>query len=141
VAINGERVEHELHVDAPPYMVFAMFTDAERYVQWLGREASLDPRPGGTHRCVVNDRATIRGEYIVVDPPHRLEFTWGLEGDPHHPPGSSYVAVTLTPEGNGTLLRLVHTGLVQPGLGLHDSGWGRHLDQLSATIHSPRTRS
>jgi uncharacterized protein YndB with AHSA1/START domain len=110
VAVRGDRIEHELHMAASPNQVLAMFTDPHLYLRWMGPEATLNPRPGGTCRCVVRDTATILGEYVVVDPPHRLDFTWGFEGRPRNPPGISLVSVTITPTPNVALVRLVHTG-------------------------------
>lgn len=131
--VVDDRVEHDLHVDAPPEIVFAMFTDPERYVRWMGREATLDPRPGGLYRVVVHERATVAGLYTVVEPHERIEFTWGFEGDPNNPPGSSVVTVTLAAEDGGTRLRLVHAGLAHPALGPHDQGWTGHLATLTTT--------
>ena len=130
MTVPGDRVEHEIRIVAPPEIVFAFFTDPDRHKRWLGREAFLDPRPGGIYRCVVNDTATVRGEYVVVDPPSRLVFTWGFEGDSVVPPGSSTVSVDLRPDGDGTRLRLVHTGLPHPMLAPHEQGWRGYLDQL-----------
>ncbi len=130
MAVVDNRVEHELYVDAGPALVFAMFTEAERYVRWMGQEATLDPRPGGIYRVVVNDHATVAGTYTVVEPFVRVEFTWGFEGDPSSPPGSSLVSIILTPHDSGTRLRLVHTGLEHPALEPHDRGWSGHLQRL-----------
>ena len=76
------------------------------------------------------------GEYLVVQRPSRLVFSWGWT-DPAFglPPGSSRVEVTLSPDpedAGRTRLRLVHDGL--PGdLGLlHDDGWSRFLARLAA---------
>jgi uncharacterized protein YndB with AHSA1/START domain len=38
-------------------------------------------------------------------------FTWGWEGDEEVPPGPSTVEVTLTPDGDATVLHLVHRDL------------------------------
>jgi uncharacterized protein YndB with AHSA1/START domain len=131
VAIAGDRIEHEVLIGAPPELVFAFFTDPELCPRWMGREATLDPRPGGLYRCIVHDNATVLGEYVVVEPPHRLVFTWGFEGGSGVPPGSSTVSVTLTPVPEGTLLRLVHSGLPHPALTGHDTGWHGYLAQLA----------
>jgi uncharacterized protein YndB with AHSA1/START domain len=134
VTVHEDRIEQELYIAAPAHKVFAMFTDPDLYVRWMGRQATLDPRPGGIYRCVVHDTATIRGEYVIVDPPHRIDFTWGFEGNPHNPPGSSLVSVTLTPHADGTLLRLIHTGLEHPSLNSHDQGWAGYLEQLTEAL-------
>ena len=72
------------------------------------------------------------GRFLTVDPPHRIAFTWGWESDGSPvPPGSSVVEVTLQPDGeDGTLLRLVHTGLPLPTVGLHRDGWDHYLERL-----------
>lgn len=50
-------------------------------------------------------------------------------------PGSSLVEVDLAPDGDGTLVRLVHRGLASDGARLlHDDGWGRFLSRLAAVV-------
>jgi uncharacterized protein YndB with AHSA1/START domain len=132
MAIVDGRVEQEVLIAAPPELVFSYFTDPELYARWMGREATLDPRPGGIYRCVVHDTATVRGEYVLVEAPRRVVFTWGFEGGESVPAGSSTVSVTLTSVPEGTLLRLVHTGLPHPALSAHDQGWAGYLAQLAA---------
>ena len=74
-----EPVRSELRIAAPPEVVFPYFTDPARMVEWMGVAALLDPRPGGTFRVEPNGRDVVLGEYVVVDPPHRVVFTWGFE--------------------------------------------------------------
>jgi len=95
-----------------------------------GASAKLDPRPGGIYRVDVSGRDIAVGEYVEVDPPRRVVFTWGWEGNEHVPPGSSTVEVTLTADGDGTIVRLVHRGLPEgegPG---HAEGWEHFLPRL-----------
>jgi uncharacterized protein YndB with AHSA1/START domain len=68
----------------------------------------------------------------VVEPPSRLVFTWGWEGDGDLPPGSSTVEITLIPDGDDTLVRLRHTGLpTQESRTLHAAGWDHYLGRLA----------
>jgi uncharacterized protein YndB with AHSA1/START domain len=134
MAIDGDTVVHEIRIQADPATVFAYFTDEEKHVRWLGEQAHLDPRPGGLYRCVVNETATIVGEYVEIDPPNRVVFTWGFAGNATVPPGSSTVTVTLASEGAGTLLTLVHTGLPHPALDAHHTGWQGYLNQLAEAL-------
>lgn len=136
MAIVDGRIEHEIRIEAPPEIVFAYFVDPEKYPAWMGRHATLDPRPGGTYRCVVHEHATVAGHYLTVDPPHRVVFTWGFEGNDAVPPGCSTVSVTLTADGDATVLRLVHTGLPHPALAPHDQGWAGYLGQLTGAAAS-----
>ncbi len=137
MTIAEDRVEHEITIDAPVDVVFAYFTDPVRHATWLGSSAELDPRPGGRYRCVVNEHAVVRGEYLEVSPPHRVSFTWGFEDNEPLPPGSSTVSVTLEAVGASTVLRLVHTGLPHPMLGPHDLGWDGYLVALGVAAGPP----
>lgn len=128
---TGDVVTLERRIRAPRDTVFAYFTDAERYTRWMGHDADLDARPSGIYRVHVVEGSVARGEFVEVEPPERVVFTWGWEGNPMVPPGSSRVEVTFRADGDGTLVRLVHSGL--PGaaaMGLHREGWTRYLDHL-----------
>ena len=127
-------VEREVRIAAAPATVFEFFTDPDKMIQWKGRKAELDPRPGGIYRVDINDQAVARGEYLEVDPPHRVVFTWGWEGgEGEHavPPGSSRVEVTLEPDGEGTLVRLRHHDLPDEALEIHGQGWDLFLGRLT----------
>jgi uncharacterized protein YndB with AHSA1/START domain len=137
MTITGDRIEHEIHVQAPPEVVFRFFTDPAMHDRWLGQRATLDPRRGGIYRCVMNDTATVVGQYIEVEPPHRVVFTWGFENNPQIPPGSSTVSITLTADHRGTRVRLVHTGLPHPAITPHHQGWAGYLAQLADTVAWP----
>jgi uncharacterized protein YndB with AHSA1/START domain len=124
-------LEIERTVRARPETVFAYFTDSHRYTAWMGVEAELDATPGGIYRVKVPQGFYAVGEFVEVEPPRRLVFTWGWEGDPEVPPGSSRVEITLTPDGAGTLVRLVHSGLPhQDAIAMHTQGWERYLGRL-----------
>lgn len=124
-------VERQVRIDARPETVFAFFVDPAKMVQWKGIEATLDPRPGGMYRVDVTGRDVARGEYLVVEPPRRVVITWGWEGDGHPvPPGASTVEITLTPDGEGTLLRLRHSGLTAAQGQEHLAGWDHYLERL-----------
>jgi uncharacterized protein YndB with AHSA1/START domain len=120
-----------VRIAAPPHVVFAYFTDPARMVSWFGVSALLDPRPGGTFRVAANGRDVVVGEYVVVDPPHRVVFTWGFDGaNPFVAPGSTRVEVTLVGDGDGTLLTLSHHGLADGAREPHADGWSHYLARL-----------
>jgi uncharacterized protein YndB with AHSA1/START domain len=133
VSVTASVVEQEVRIDADPETVFEFFTDPEKMVRWKGREAELDARPGGIYRVVINDRATARGEYVEVDPPRRIVFTWGWEGDESPvAPGSSTVEIELLPDAGGTIVRLLHRDLPdERQREQHAHGWGHFLARLS----------
>ncbi len=128
-----EALELEIRVAATPETVWGFFTDPEKMVRWKGRKAELDPRPGGVYRVEISDQAIARGEYVEIEPHRRLVITWGWEGEGSAvPPGSSTVEITLTEEGDGTLVRLRHSGLpTAEERASHTQGWQRYLARLS----------
>ncbi|TMF55643.1 MAG: SRPBCC domain-containing protein [Chloroflexi bacterium] len=60
----------------------------------------------------------------------KVVFTWGWQGSPTVPPGSSTVEIDLEPDGDGTRLRLVHRGLPEAALASHTEGWDYFLPRL-----------
>ena len=72
-------VERTISIDASPETVWEFFVDPEKLKQWKGIDANLEPQPGGMFRCEVIPGHIAAGEYVELDPPHRLVFTWGWE--------------------------------------------------------------
>jgi uncharacterized protein YndB with AHSA1/START domain len=128
-----DAVACEIRIAARPETVFAFFTDPEKMLRWKGTQAELDPQPGGVYAVNVNGRDRMRGTYVELVPHSRIVFTWGWEDpDLHIPPGSTTVEVTLTPDGDGTHVRLVHRGLASAELrATHREGWQHYLSRLS----------
>lgn len=135
-ASEGFAVERDIYVEAPPETVFTYFTDPEKMTRWKGSEAQLDPKPGGVYRVTVMPEAIACGEYLVVDPPTRVVFTWGWEGEGQPvPPGTSTVEVTFEPEGKGTRVRLLHTSLPTDEMKVeHTKGWDHYLPRLAEAV-------
>jgi uncharacterized protein YndB with AHSA1/START domain len=121
-----------IDIDAPPEVVFAHLISGERILAWMGERAELDPVPGG--RFAVDIKGVpFRGEYLEIDPPHRVVVSWGIAGSDDFPPGVSRVEFTLTPTPDGTALRLVHTGLPETHARGHAAGWANYLGRLQFT--------
>ena len=148
-------IEHEVRVAARPETVFGYFTDPAKFVQWMGAHATLDPRPGGVCRiafgptrsqvesiaAVLGIAATpaggdilgvVTGEFVDVDPPRYIAFTWGWEEEPLAvPPQSTAVEVSFTPDGDETIVRLVHRRLPPAAVAFHRAGWDHYLPRLA----------
>lgn len=118
-----------VRIDAPPAEVFPYLTDAELMVRWMGEWAELQPRAGGRLAIDING-VPIRGEYLVVEPPHRVVFSWGAAGSELIAPGSTTVEIVLRSDGGGTLVELVHRGLPPEEVPRHGIGWGHFLERL-----------
>jgi uncharacterized protein YndB with AHSA1/START domain len=128
---RGDDVEVATYIDASPEIVFSYFTDPERMCRWMGVTAELDAREGGEFRIDVTNGDVAVGTYVEVVPPERVVLSWGWEGHATVPPGSTTVEVTLTPDGDGTLVRLRHSGLDVTGALRHNAGWTHYLARLS----------
>src|SRR5829696_5348086 len=42
-------VRRETHIPAPPAAVFALLTDPDKILRWMGTDAQLDPQPDGIY--------------------------------------------------------------------------------------------
>jgi len=98
-------------VDAPPSLVFALWTEPEHLRNWWGpRQFELvvcesDPRAGGSYRFVQRapdgQEHTFDGVYREVDRPRRLVRTFVYAGAPED---ESVETVTFQRDGGGTLI-------------------------------------
>ncbi len=130
-AAKTDTITHEVRIAAKPETIFEFLTDPDKMVRWKGKIAQLDPRVGGAYRVDINGRDIASGTYVEIDPPNRVVFTWGWEGQEGVPPGSSTVEITLTPDGEETVLRLVHRGLPEGAGAGHAEGWEHFLPRLA----------
>lgn len=142
--VTRERfsVERELLLRSSPAGVWELVADPEEVTRWMGEAARFDPGVGGRYRVEVLPGLVAAGEFLEVDPPHRLVHTWGWELDHGGPvpPGSTVVVFELRGVLEGTLLRVSHRDL--PDLataGSHSRGWAHYLSRLAALAsgHAP----
>ena len=128
-------VEREVAIAASPETVWEFLVDEEKATRWMGETASLDARPGGVYRVGVIPGHTASGEFVELEPPRRLVFTWGWEpgpdGESSVRPGSSTIEIDLVPEGDGTTVRFVHRDLpTAESAESHAHGWDHYLERL-----------
>ena len=128
-----DAITLEQRIAATPEAVFEFLVDPEKLLRWMGTEADIDPRPGG--RFWLNIKAgdgenAAQGEYLEVDPPNRVRFSWGWVGSDDVPPGSSIVTFDLRADGPETVVTLTHTGLPGGMDDQHLEGWSHFLPQL-----------
>ncbi|GGM15583.1 SRPBCC family protein [Dactylosporangium sucinum] len=77
--------------DAPRTLVFAAHAEPEHLKHWWGRgnplDIQLDFRPGGKYRIVEHadgEEYAFRGEYLEIQEPERIVWTFEFEGMPGH---------------------------------------------------------
>lgn len=126
------ELTREMVVAASPSTIFEFLTDPQLTLKWLGTEATLDPRPHGVYRVLVGGQHLSVGEFVEVVPDEKVVFTFGWD-EPDHPipAGSTQVEITLIPDGEKTLVRLVHRGLPADAVSDHTGGWDHYLERLS----------
>ena len=134
-------VVREVRIAAPPEIVWSFLVEEDKVTRWEAVAANLDPRPGGEMRLDMHgDRDIALGEYRVVEPYERLSFTWGWEGNDGLPPGTTLVEITLTADGEDTVVRLEHSELpTEEAATQHGEGWDYYVARLAiaATAGDP----
>lgn len=90
-----DTLSASVRIAAPPESVFPYLTDPALLVRWLGDGAELEPVPGGRFAVDING-TPIRGRFVLVDPPHRVIFSWGTAGSDTLSAGSTMVEITRT---------------------------------------------
>ena len=135
---NRSVVWIERQLLAPPEVVFARWTDPPSMARWLSptgeAEVEAEVRVGGRFTVVMlgdGTRLQHTGEYLAIEPPRRLSFTWVSPFTGEQP---SIVTVELAPSRGGTMLRLTHERLPADEVEPHQGGWGSIIDNLAATL-------
>ena len=132
-ASTETAIRREVAIAASPETVWEFLVDPEKATRWMGMSASLDARPGGEYRVQVISGNVASGEFVEVDPPHRLVWTWGWEDEAVSPVaiGSSTIEVELEPDGDGTLLSFTPSGFADvEATQRHAHGWDHYLPRL-----------
>ena len=139
---SGETLVVRRVIPARRERVFAAWLDPKSLAQWMrpggmtDATAEVDPKVGGRFRIVMIEgpkRYEHRGEYLVIEPPDRLEFTWISEATDHR---ATVVAIEFLERDAGTELVLTHRRLPPSQVGSHRAGWTdimRKLEALSGT--------
>ncbi|HEY3888201.1 MAG TPA: SRPBCC domain-containing protein [Caulobacteraceae bacterium] len=127
--------------DAAPERVFDAWIDPARAGLWLftsptseRHSTDLDVRVGGTWS--ITDRRdgvdyTALGEYLEIDRPRRLVFTFGM---PQFSPLSCNVTVEIATDGDGCILTLSQDRMAPDALEPTKAGWSEMFDVLAAEL-------
>jgi uncharacterized protein YndB with AHSA1/START domain len=130
----GRSIEKELFIKAPPERVFRALTEKEELERWFLKKAEIDLCPGGAIRFEWKSGFLNYGKILVLEPPHRLSYTWEAQT-----PDATIVTFELTAENDGTLLHVKNTGYHEGEdwdsyYDQRDNGWGIHLGNLRAWL-------
>jgi uncharacterized protein YndB with AHSA1/START domain len=126
-------------IEATPEKLFAAWTHPALLVRWWGPQgvtcltAEIDLRVGGSYRIANQfpDRTVIwiTGIFEVIDPPHRLTYTWRLESQ-NGP--AERVTVCFEAHGGATEVVVTHERIPdEVARTSHERGWIGCLDGLA----------
>lgn len=116
----------------PIETVWDTITNPEHLAQWYMSKARLEGRTGGSIDYVSGvSQFHVTGKILTWDPPRVYEHEWNVEPMKYLPHGErSVVRWELTPDGDGTILRLTHRHLTKQTAGGFVSGTHAFLDRL-----------
>jgi uncharacterized protein YndB with AHSA1/START domain len=133
-ATETNVLARELTIAARPETVWKLLADPTKQSVWWGTPLAFEAVPGGPFRVEVIPGHIASGEFVEVDEPTRLVYTWGWEGqgDDGVPPGSTTVEISLVAEDKGTKLTFVHRDLpTETSRDSHAFGWDNYLGRLA----------
>ena len=131
---EADVIHVERRIAAPPAAVFRYLTESELWSRWQGESAELEPTPGGRFQVRMAEGQVVEGEFVAVEPDRRVVVSWGWQNHPRMPPGTSTVEFELTPDGDGTLVRLTHRGIPVDDVPIHRAGWDMFLPRLEIAV-------
>jgi len=137
-AERGSRVVVTRSYAASPERVFDAFLDVRIARRFLFATATgdmiaaeIDPRVGGRFTFTERrpDMGDVRhvGEYLEIERPRRLVFTFGV---PQFDARMTTVTVELRPDGGGCVLTLTNEGVPPDYTERNQEGWSRILAGL-----------
>ena len=147
VTPDQDAIVSEIEIAAPPERVFQALVDPAQMTQWWTNDQckteyfEMDARRGGKWGFGTAKSATLtingvnqffcHGEVLEYDPPRVLAYTW--VGNWHDDKSRvTRVRWELTPVGQGTRVKVTHSGLAQENVARKDysSGWPGVLGSL-----------
>jgi uncharacterized protein YndB with AHSA1/START domain len=130
---------------ATPAVVFDEWLDPESLADWMCPRPvrcvaiTVEPRVGGSVRFDVDDSGTsvlISGQFVAIDRPHLLRFTWTNSNWPD-PTVVSVVNVAFEAVGDDeTLMSIEHSLLPPEELESFSNGWMSVCDQLEEYLRA-----
>lgn len=141
----GYALEISRRIDAPPALVFRMWSSKEHLVRWWGPKdfsataSHLDFRVGGAYRSRITGpdgkSYGMSGVYRVIEEPSTLVFTFAWDGENGQPADETLITVTFEPDGDHTRLTFRQEPFADAeARDSHESGWGECLDKLAARM-------
>jgi uncharacterized protein YndB with AHSA1/START domain len=136
-------------VDAPPERIFDLLTEPAEVAKWWGPhgfttpEIELDLSVGGGYRYTMQppdaEAFHLSGEFLEIDPPSRLVFTFRWE-EPDPDDRETVVMLSLAAVGDATEVSLSQGAFAtDERLALHSNGWADSFEKLGEVIETSRS--
>ncbi|HEY9842793.1 MAG TPA: SRPBCC domain-containing protein [Candidatus Obscuribacterales bacterium] len=141
---DPERILHMTRrFEAAPEVLFDAWVRARNARYWLFAtgaderyEAGFDARIGGRYHITVRRKGfdfKAVGEYLEVEWPHRLVFTYGM---PQFAPDFDHISVELATDGEGCLMSFTQAGMPPDYRSATEEGWKRMFDLLEQALQT-----
>jgi len=141
---GGLVLELKCVLDAPRERIFETLTEPAELAKWWGPhgfttpEIEFDLRVGGGYRFTMqppdSELFHLSGEFLEVDPPSRLVYTFRWE-EPDPDDRETLVELSLDAVGDATEVSLSQGGFAaEARLALHRSGWTDSFEKLRELI-------
>lgn len=142
--MSGLTLRLERTLAAAPDEVFGACVEPEQLAEWWGPagftspSVELDVRPGGRYRIAMQppdgDLFHLRGEFVAVDRPRRLSYTFVWE-PPDPDDRETVVLLVFGDAGDATELSLEQGPFeTEARYELHRAGWTESLERLAAHL-------
>jgi uncharacterized protein YndB with AHSA1/START domain len=143
---NGLVLKLKHVVDSPRQRIFKLLTEPAELAKWWGPhgfttpEVELDLSVGGRYRLTMQppegEAFHLSGEFIEIDPPTRLVYTFRWD-EPDPDDRETVVVLSLAAVGDATEVSLSHGEFAtDERLALHRSGWADSLEKLGEVIET-----
>jgi uncharacterized protein YndB with AHSA1/START domain len=146
---NGLVLKLKHVVDSPLERIFNLLTEPAELAKWWGPhgfttpEVALDLSVGGRYRFTMQppegEAFHLSGEFIEIDPPTRLVYTFRWD-EPDPDDRETVVVLSLAPVGDATEVSLSQGEFAtDERLALHRNGWADSLEKLGKVIETSRS--
>jgi uncharacterized protein YndB with AHSA1/START domain len=135
-------VEVSRRIAASPEQVFDAWLDPDTARHWLFateggvmERCEIDPRVGGSFRIDERRGAELAehfGTYVEIDRPRRLVMDFGTSFEET----LTRITVTIVPDGDGSLLTLLHEGVWTDWAEKTRQGWTMVIERLAKVVEA-----
>ena len=127
-----------IYIAASPQKIWDALTDSETERSWwAGTRQESTFQPGSPIVYRRNGKFDLRGEILEREEPHRLVYTFHVEGPgPAHDEGPSIVTYEIRASGGMTMLKVIHSNFPKGSLSRKgvEGGWPAIFSSLKTIL-------